>query len=676
MTTDQWYADNDAYLSAALRWLRLCLEHLIPVALPPPPVPVKDNGVFLFRRRPPLALPPPHDDWAESEAQARRDMQAREEGSALNAVAQRLGLSVFERRLLLLCAGMELDTRIPGLCARAQDHPQRPYPTFALALALFESEAKWDALSPQRPLRYWRLLEVHQGRAEPLSAAALRIDERILNAIKGLSGLDERLVPYLEEVTPSSGDLTASQQVALEQAVSALHRAQTAQVQEGQAPSLPVVALCGPDPESQRRLAQVLAGMHGLTLYRLGTAQLPAAAGDVDTLARLWRREERLVSVALLLDVPEEPNIQAISALCAHNAGLTCLQSRDPVPLNLRAVTLNLPFASASEQAAQWLLAVPGLDPALAEQLSQQFQLGPEMLERLASDSEPADLWNACRLASRARFDTLATRIEGKSTWADLVLPDLQLDLLRRLTEQVRHRFAVYESWGFAERQNRGLGVSALFAGESGTGKTMAAEVIAGDLALDLIRIDLAGVVSKYIGETEKNLRRIFDAAEGSGAVLLFDEADALFGKRSEVKDSHDRYANIEINYLLQRIEGYRGIAILATNIRSALDSAFTRRLRFIVNFPFPGVEERKRMWQQVYPPQVDTHLLDFGVLARFSLTGAGVQNAALASAFRAAARGEDTVRQVDALQAIRAELLKQERPISDPLLSTLEVSV
>ena len=183
----------------------------------------------------------------------------------------------------------------------------------------------------------------------------------------------------------------------------------------------------------------------------------------------------------------------------------------------------------------------------------------------------------------------LAERIEPIATWDDIVLPDYEMGLLHQIADQVEQRSKVYDEWGFREKMNRGLGISALFAGESGTGKTMAAEVIANELRLNLYRIDLSAVVSKYIGETEKNLRRLFDAAEDGGAILFFDEADALFGKRSEVKDSHDRYANIEINYLLQRMEAYRGLAILATNMKSALDHAFLRRLRFIVNFPFPG---------------------------------------------------------------------------------------
>ena len=212
---------------------------------------------------------------------------------------------------------------------------------------------------------------------------------------------------------------------------------------------------------------------------------------------------------------------------------------------------------------------------------------------------------------------------------------------------------------------NRGLGIGALFAGRSGTGKTMAAEVLANALRLNLYRIDLSAVVSKYIGETEKNLRRLFDAAEDGGTILFFDEADAIFGKRSEVKDSHDRYANIEINYLLQRMEAYRGLAILATNMKSALDAAFMRRLRFVVNFPVPTSAERRLIWQKVFPAEVPTAGLDFDRLARLNLTGGNIHSIALNAAFLAA-RAALPVTMPVVLDAARTEFRKLERPINE----------
>jgi SpoVK/Ycf46/Vps4 family AAA+-type ATPase len=269
-------------------------------------------------------------------------------------------------------------------------------------------------------------------------------------------------------------------------------------------------------------------------------------------------------------------------------------------------------------------------------------------------------------------LDQLAHAIEPKAKWEDLELPAPQTQLLHQIAEQVGTRMAVYQDWGFADRMNRGLGISALFAGESGTGKTMAAEVLANELGLLLYRIDLSAVVSKYIGETEKNLRKLFDGAEDGGAILLFDEADALFGKRSEVKDSHDRYANIEINYLLQRMEAYRGLAILSTNMKTALDQAFVRRLRFIVNFPFPGPAERLAIWNKVFPLRTPLAELDYQRLSRLNLTGGSIHNIALNAAFLAAHAGTPVTMPL-VLEAARNEFHKLEKPVNEADFRWLE---
>jgi SpoVK/Ycf46/Vps4 family AAA+-type ATPase len=236
---------------------------------------------------------------------------------------------------------------------------------------------------------------------------------------------------------------------------------------------------------------------------------------------------------------------------------------------------------------------------------------------------------------------------------------------LRDLAAHVRQRALVYETWGFARTSERGLGISALFAGISGTGKTLAAEVLARELSLDLYRIDLSQVVSKYIGETEKNLRRIFEAAEEAGAVLLFDEADALFGKRSDVKDSHDRYANIEVSYLLQRMEQYRGLAVLTSNMRNALDQAFLRRLRFIVEFPFPDFEQRLAIWRRVFPEGVPLGAIDWTRLGGLNIAGGTIRNIALAAAFSAADAGRP-VEMTHLLRAARSEYRKLDKPLYD----------
>jgi SpoVK/Ycf46/Vps4 family AAA+-type ATPase len=273
-------------------------------------------------------------------------------------------------------------------------------------------------------------------------------------------------------------------------------------------------------------------------------------------------------------------------------------------------------------------------------------------------------LWDMCRVQARPLLDDLAQRIEPFATWADLIIPDTQRALLHELAAHVRFRAQVYETWGFVGPVPHEAGISALFVGASGVGKTLAAEVLAHELNLDLYRIDLSAVVSKYIGETEKNLRRVFDAAEEGGAILLFDEADALFGKRSEVKDSHDRYANIEISYLLQRMETYQGLAILTTNMKDTLDGAFLRRIRFIVQFPFPNVGQRAAIWQRMFPAAAPTEGLDMEKLAQLNVTGGNIRSISLNAAFIAAAAGEP-IRMHHVLRAARYEYSKLERSLT-----------
>ena len=244
-------------------------------------------------------------------------------------------------------------------------------------------------------------------------------------------------------------------------------------------------------------------------------------------------------------------------------------------------------------------------------------------------------------------------------------MPQNEQNILQEIVAQVKQQAKVYDTWGFAPPGTEGLGISALFAGLSGTGKTLAAKVIAQELKLDLYRIDLSRVVSKYIGETEKNLSQVFDGAESGGVILLFDEADALFGKRSDVKDAHDRYANIEVSYLLQRIEAYRGLAILTTNLKKSLDPAFMRRLRFVVQFPFPNLEQRRQIWQKMFPSQLPTKGLNFDLLARLNIAGGNIRNIALNAAFLAAE--EDTALQMrHLLAAVKTEYAKLEKTLAD----------
>jgi SpoVK/Ycf46/Vps4 family AAA+-type ATPase len=355
--------------------------------------------------------------------------------------------------------------------------------------------------------------------------------------------------------------------------------------------------------------------------------------------------------------------------------GPLALLAREPVRGSAGAlVGLDVPKPTASEQASLWRLALGpaggGMDGAI-DVLIGQFDLDPASIAAAAADAQVAEaadtdtLWQAARRQARPRLDELAQHIEPSTDWDGLVLPIEQKRLLQEIVASVRQRYKVYETWGMAANGKRGLGVATLFAGASGTGKTLAAEVIASALSLGLYRIDLSSVVSKYIGETEKNLRRVFDAAEQGGAVLLFDEADALFGKRSDVRDSHDRYANIEVSYLLQRMESYRGLAILTTNMKNALDSAFLRRLRFVVQFPFPDAALRAEIWRRVYPHSTPTDALDPGKLARLHVAGGNIRNIALNAAFLAADAGEP-VRMAHMLRAARSEYAKLDQPLGE----------
>ena len=286
------------------------------------------------------------------------------------------------------------------------------------------------------------------------------------------------------------------------------------------------------------------------------------------------------------------------------------------------------------------------------------------------------DLQAACRLQSNRKLTLLARHIIPRYGWGDIVLPTDRLEQLREIVMSVRYRAQVFEEWGFERKLSLGKGLAVLFAGPSGTGKTMAAEILAGELGLDLYKIDLSTVVSKFIGETEKNLSRIFAEAETSNAILFFDEADALFGKRTQVRDAHDRYANLEISYLLQRMEEYEGVVILATNLRKNMDDAFVRRVRFTVDFPFPGERDRRRIWEGIWADEVPrAPELDFELLARqFELTGGNIRNVALGAAFRAAEDG-GVVGMEQLLHGVRREFQKMGKVMGNELLEVQKLA-
>jgi hypothetical protein len=647
---DTWSIGNQHYLVAALAEVRARLEqHAAQVsaaaAQDMPPCPregAEDGGSQL--------MAPP----------------------ALEQLCSMFHLSAFERSILLLCAGVDLDSTFAGLCAAAQGDPTRSYPTFSLALAAFP-DAHWSALTPEAPLRRWRLIEVVQAPASGLVARPLRIDERVLHFLAGIQELDERLVGLIEPVSRPQ-ELVPSHAALAERIAAAWTRGSG---------SLPVIQLCGADETSRRAIAAAGCAAVGLHLFCLPAEVVPSHAAELEALARLWEREAALTASALYIEaeVADRTDVRLgtpISRLLERlNSGLVLGSSERWRPLRRAMLTLDVYKPTAQEQRALWQTALGDANVHLnghIHGLVSQFNLGPAAIhaavhEALSSSVDGAvlatELWNAGRAQSRPRLDDLAQRIQPVATWDDLVLPEAERRTLAEVAAHVAHRATVYETWGFGAMSSRGLGISALFAGASGTGKTMAAEVLANHLRLDLYRIDLSAVVSKYIGETEKNLRRVFDAAEDGGAILFFDEADALFGKRSEVRDSHDRYANIEINYLLQRMEQYRGLAVLATNMKGALDSAFMRRIRFMVHFPFPDTAQRAQIWQRIFPLGAPTEGLDLGKLARLNITGGNIRNIALNAAFLAAAEGTP-VRMSHLRHSTRNEYAKLDKPLTE----------
>jgi ATP-dependent 26S proteasome regulatory subunit len=571
--------------------------------------------------------------------------------SALDHVCAGFGLSSFERDVLLLCAGHELDAEFAELCGGAA------HPTFGLALAALP-EAYWSALSPDGPLRRWRLVEPAGGGG--LAAAQLRIDERVLHHLTGVATIDERLRAL---VTPLGAPSTLSP--SREAAADRIAALWTAGGDGRHVP--PPVQLTGPDLIGRRAVAAAACATVGLHAFAFDGADVPATPEEREALARLWEREAVLGGAALVVEC-ENDGGKAVVSFLELVQGVRLVSTREPIRSHAEPILrVDLPPLGADEQLSAWHESLAdGAPPDELGAVVQQFRLGVGGIEAAAVQVRAgASVWDASRAQARPRLDDLAQRIEPAARWNDLVLPEPQLETLREIPVHVRRRTTVYEDWGFAAKGPRGLGISALFAGPSGTGKTMAAEVLASDLRLDLYRIDLSAVVSKYIGETEKNLRRVFDAAEEGGAILLFDEADALFGKRSEVKDSHDRYANIEVSYLLQRMEAYRGLAILTTNQKGALDPSFLRRIRFVVQFPFPDAAQRTEIWRRVFPVDTPTEGLDHAQLARLNVAGGNIRNIALRAAFLAADAGEP-VRMKHVLGAARGEYAKLEKPLSD----------
>lgn len=517
------------------------------------------------------------------------------------------------------------------------------------------------ALAASAPLRRWRMVEL-AGHG-PLCERVIRMDERILDYLLERPGLDARL-EGLVQASRSTDTAVKADDKHLERLVGAL---------TAKGPP-PVLVIEGGFAEQRRTLVQQAAAQAGARVLRLDAADLPSTWTERFATALYLDRELALSRAILMIEADADAATgRDVSALVeqllspvAILAPEVALPEREPV------LRLRLPQPTRNERRIQWQAALASAAPsACVDHLATQFALSPRAIRSVAAEIaghdacvEDADLWHAARRRSRGPLDGLAQRITARVRWDDLVVPADTKAALKDLAAHQGNAWRVLSDWGWTQKGDRGLGTAVLFSGASGTGKTLAAEVIANELSLDLYQIDLSRVISKYIGETEKNLSRIFEAAEAGGAILLFDEADALFGKRSEVKDSHDRYANVEVSYLLQRMEAYRGLAILTTNQRNAVDRAFLRRLRQVVVFPFPDMATRAEIWAHVFPADTPLEGIDPGRLARLSLAGGGIRSIALNASFLAAAENAP-VRPDHLRRAARREYAKLEKPFT-----------
>jgi AAA+ superfamily predicted ATPase len=623
--------------------------------------------------------------------------------SRLGSLARSFGLSTFDVGLLVIALAPELDLRYERLYAFLQDDVTRRRPTLDLALTILCDSANARAarrvhVAPDAPLIRHRLLRLAEPTAmgsTSMLAATLEVDEQIVQELLGQDALGRTLAGVCTLERPGDDDELHAPVVLDEPTFERL----TALVGRAWLDGDPLqLSLRGPDGSGRRTALRAIAATVGAPLLTIDTTRLHGRA-DAESLLRIALRTAWLRrAIVLLLDTT--PLTPAMRGAMLAYAGIVAL--REPASsTNTSATTdaLVLPFGipSLERRRALWdhALARRGARAAdhTVELLSHRFRITARQIDGAVAQAALAHAWSSAGVegadgsaswsdalatldqealfaSARAQcgfeLEALAARIAPRHRWTDLVLPPDALAQLHEICDRVACRDTVVDGWGFGTRLARGGGVNALFSGPSGTGKTMAAEVMAGALGVDLFRVDLAGIVSKYIGETEKNLDRVFAAAEHANGIVFFDEADALFGKRSEVRDSHDRYANIEISYLLQKMEQFDGVAILATNLRGNLDDAFVRRLAFAVHFPFPDAEYRERIWRGIWPAlaPVDPEL-DVAFLARqFKLSGGHIKNIALAAAFLAAQRC-DRIAMRDVIHATRREYQKLGKALS-----------
>ena len=592
----------------------------------------------------------------------------------LGWLQQTFGLSPFDLNTIAIALAPELDRRYETLYATLQNDNRYRRPTVDLVLNLLcptatERLSRRIHFDSQAPLLKHQLMDLIPDPAQvqpTLLAHSLKLDAQVLRLLLEQPGLDDYLAKHcqLTWLTPPSETITLSPD---------LLEPLTQLVTEDWTAGTPLTLYFqGTDRPKKRHTAAALASTLNVPLLTTDLAQLLDTPNTlISTLKSLFRAawfQATLLYIDNLdtLHTPEHSRLYPqLLPILAHHPGITILSGTQPWQPSadslLNSLPITFPPLTTHQRRTHWQtqLAAANLsiDPAALTTLSTRFRLTPTQITntllqtqtrtRLLSHSHsptpplPHSLHTiAC--AQTPILPTLARRLSPKHTWDDLILPPTQKTQLREICNQAKYHHLVWEEWGFEDKLSLGRGLTVLFSGLPGTGKTMAAGVIAKELQLDLYQIDLSQIISKYIGETEKNLNRIFTAAANANAILLFDEADALFGKRSDVKDAHDRYANIEVGYLLQKMEEYEGVAILTTNLRDSLDKAFVRRLRFIVEFPFPNYEQRYQIWSQIWPQATKCSPdLDLVMLARkCELAGGNIRNIALAAAFLAADDG------------------------------------
>ena len=621
--------------------------------------------------------------------------------STLSYIISSFGLTAFDADVLLLALAPEIDLRYEKIYAYLQDDVTRKRPTVELALNLLcpTLEAKLERrthFAPNSALISQRILQVFAdpNQAEPSSLAHyLKLDDQIKRMLLGEAGIDARLAGFCQLIDPAVAWDSVPLDLPTKQALLRL-----AMDAKSSGKALRLYFQGGGAPE-KRETAEALSAALGTKLLVARIDRLPENSNP-DFISSLLLREAQLHGVVLFISSLDDFHGTDAVMMRRHildgltaNKAVTIFAGKLPWnPQLLTAVavvTIFFEVPDFQQRFTHWERELHGLGSDLEVKhiamLAGRFRLTPFQITQAAAMAQSSCEWRrACagpgqneapstpsldELFAAARrqcgheLAALAHKIEPRYGWEDLILSPDPKAQLQEICFQAECRPLVYEQWGFDRKLSLGKGLNVLFAGPPGTGKTMAAEVIAHQLRLDLYRIDLSQIVSKYIGETEKNLDRIFNAAESSNAILFFDEADSLFGKRSEVRDSHDRYANIEISYLLQKMEEYQGISVLATNLRQNLDDAFVRRLQAIVEFPFPDEEYRRRIWETVFPKEAPVaHDVRFDLLAReIRLAGGNIKNIALAAAFYAAADG-GVLRNSHLVQAARREYQKLAR--------------